>query len=79
MKTPGWWTGSWFAKSILIWLCGFLVWLPLFPRFPRFASLIFLVSMIPLVLIYGAARIGGWLRLIVVVYTAVAREKRGKT
>lgn len=80
IKKQGWWTGSWFVKTVLIWLCGFLIWLPLFPRLPRLASLIFLLSMIPLLLLYGGGVIGGWLKLIRLVYVAITgsvnREKR---
>ena len=79
MKKPGWWTGYWLLKTVLVWLCGFLTWILLFPRSPRLASLIFILSMIPLLVLYGGGVIGGWLRLIRLVYTAIAgsvsREK----
>jgi hypothetical protein len=80
MKKPGWWTGSWLVKTVLIWLCGFLIWLPLFPRSPRLASIILLISMIPLLVLYGGGVIGGWLKLILLLYAAikgsVSRVKR---
>jgi hypothetical protein len=78
VKKPGWWAGSWFVKTVLIWLCGFLVWLPIFPRSPRLASIIFLLSMIPFALLYGSGVIGSWLRLIVFVYTTVTGSVSGE-
>ena len=75
MKKPEWWTGS--VKAVLLWFCGFLIWLPLFPRSPRFASLILLLSMIPLALLYVGGVIGDCLRLVVLVYTAVADSISG--
>ena len=71
MKKPGWWTGSWLIKAVLVWFCGFLIWIPLSARSPRLASLIFLLSMVPLLLLYGGGVIGEWLTFIRNVYTAV--------
>jgi len=54
MKRPGWWTGWWLLKCVLIWLGVFLVWLPVFSRWPnsvpaKVLTLLFVLCLLPLV------------------------------
>ncbi len=82
MKKPKWWTGSWAFKSVLIWLGGFLVWLPIFSRWPdsvqgRVATLIFLLSMLPMIFFYALGVLGRLLGFVSLVYTLVAMPFSG--
>lgn len=80
-KKPAWWTPA--VKAVLIWFCGFLIWLALSPRSPRLAGLIFLISMMPLVLLYTVGIVRDWARLVAIVYKAtagsIARARRKRT
>jgi hypothetical protein len=82
MRKPGWWTGSWFVKSALIWFGGFLIWLPVFTRWPsgvlsRIATAIFLLSMLPFAFLYAWGVLGRLLGFILFVYTAIASSVGG--
>ena len=73
MKKPNWWTGWWLLKAVLIWLAGFLIWLPVFSNWPnsmaaRLATVIFVLTMLPLALGYAIGVLSDWLRLAGSVY-----------
>ncbi len=78
MKKPGWWTGWWLLKSVLIWFAVFLVWFPVFSRRPdsvpaKILTFLFVLCMLPLLLSYAIGVIGDVLRFFVP--SAKARRK----
>jgi hypothetical protein len=73
MKKPKWWTGWWLLKAVLIWLAGFLIWYPVFSKWPnsiaaKLATVLFGITMLPLMLGYGAGVLGDWIRVVGSVY-----------